>query len=132
MTVAELIRQSGDYRWVGLYDVGPEVVSIIAYSGPSAAAHPQFPLSKGLTGAAIREKKTVLVNDVRNDPRYLTAFDNTLSEIIIPVRGAKTGTLVGTIDVESEAANAFSCEDQKRLEEYAVAARELWVSLSLQ
>jgi putative methionine-R-sulfoxide reductase with GAF domain len=132
MRVAELIRQSADYRWVGLYDVGPEVVSILAYSGPSAPAHPQFPLSKGLTGAAIREKKTVLVNDVRNDPRYLTTFGNTLSEIIIPVRGAKTGTVVGTIDVESAAANAFSSEDQTRLEEYAVAARELWVNLSAQ
>jgi putative methionine-R-sulfoxide reductase with GAF domain len=65
----------------------------------------------------------VLVNDLRNDPRYLVGFGDTLAEIIIPVRGAKTGTVVGTIDVEGEAANAFSSEDQKRLEEYAVTAR---------
>jgi len=44
---------------------------------------------------------------VRNDPRYLTAFGNTLSEIIIPVLDEKNGAVVGTIDVESERANAF-------------------------
>src|SRR6266567_5670862 len=41
------------------------------------------------------------------DPRYLTAFGNTLSEIIIPVLDEKSSVVVGTIDVESEQANAF-------------------------
>ena len=90
-------------------------------------AFPQFPISKGLTGSAIRDKKTVVVGNVRNDPRYLTTFGNTLSEIIIPVRDKKTGAVVGTIDVESEEVNAFSGEDQRMLEDCASAARPLWV-----
>jgi L-methionine (R)-S-oxide reductase len=124
--IAELIRKEGNYRWVGVYDVGPEMVSIVAYSGPSAPAYPEFPIAKGLTGAAIREKKAVVVGDVRTDPRYLTAFGSTLSEIIIPVLDGKTGAVVGTIDVESEQAHAFSPEGQKRLEECARAAHRLW------
>ena len=124
--IAELIRKEGNHRWVGVYDVGPEMVSIIAYSGPSAPAYLEFPVTKGLTGAAIREKKVVVVGDVRTDPRYLTAFGSTLSEIIIPVLDEKTGAVVGTIDVESEQANAFSLEGQKMLEECARAARGLW------
>ncbi len=125
--IADFIRSLRSYRWVGVYDVGPELVSIIAYSGPSAPAYPQFPVTKGLTGAAIREKKTVVVGGVRNDPRYLTAFGNTLSEIIIPVPDEKTGAVVGTIDVESELANAFSDEDRRMLEDCASVARPLWV-----
>jgi L-methionine (R)-S-oxide reductase len=125
--VAELIRGGRNYRWVGIYDVDPEMVSIIAYSGASAPAYPQFPVTRGLTGAAIREKKTVVVGDVRSDPRYLTAFGSTLSEIIIPVVDEKTGAVIGTIDVESEQANAFSLDDQNLLEQCARVAQPLWI-----
>jgi L-methionine (R)-S-oxide reductase len=124
--IAAFIRELGGYRWVGIYDVGPEMVSIISYSGPGAPAYPEFPITKGLTGSAIRARKTVVVGDVRNDSRYLTAFGNTLSEIIIPVLDEKTGAVVGTIDVESEQINAFSKDDQRRLEQCARAARPLW------
>jgi GAF domain-containing protein len=126
--IAEEIRNLRAYRWVGIYDVGLEMVSIIAYSGPGAPAYPQFPVTKGLTGAAVRQKKIVIVGDVRTDPRYLTALGSTLSEIIIPVLDEKTGAVVGTIDVESEKANAFSAQDREMLEGCARAARPLWMA----
>jgi putative methionine-R-sulfoxide reductase with GAF domain len=72
--IARAVREYGVYRWVGLYDVDEHTVSIIGWNGPGAPAHPTFPVTKGLTGAATREKKTVVVGDVRTDPRYLTAF----------------------------------------------------------
>jgi hypothetical protein len=90
--LAEALRRLGNYRWTGVYDVGSEMVTIIAYSGAGTqsgtnsglgAAHPTFPITKGLTGAAIREKATVVVGDVRNDPRYLTAFGSTVSGELI-------------------------------------------------
>jgi putative methionine-R-sulfoxide reductase with GAF domain len=124
--ITDLIRVTGNYRWVGVYDVGPELVSIIAYSGPGAPTYSQFPVTKGLTGAAICEKKPVVVGDVLADPRYLAAFGTTRSEIIIPVLHEKTGSVVGTIDVESEQPNAFSEEDQRMLEACAKAACGLW------
>ena len=124
--LAEMIRHSRGYRWVGVYDVGPERVSIVAFSGPSAPAYPQFPVTKGLTGSAIREKRTIVVGDVRSDPRYLTALGSTLSEIIVPVMDETSGAVVGTIDVESERKDAFSPEDQAMLEECARMARPLW------
>ena len=124
--IADFIRNLGAYRWVGVYDVGPELVSIIAFSGPGAPAYPQFPITQGLTAAAIRGKGTIVVGDVQDDPRYLTAFGSTRSEIIIPVLDEKTSAVVGTIDVESEQANAFSEEDQSTLEDCARAARPLW------
>jgi len=124
--IAEAILQSRPHRRVGVYDVGPELVSIVAFSGPCAPAYPQFPITKGLTGAAIREKRTIVVGDVGSDPRYLTALGSTLSEIIIPVIDETSGAVVGTIDVESERKNAFSAEDQAMLEECARTARPLW------
>jgi L-methionine (R)-S-oxide reductase len=124
--LAELIRKLGEYRWVGVYDVGAENVSIIAWSGPGAPEYPTFPVTKGLTGAAIAHKKAVVVGDVRNDPRYLTAFGNTLSEIIVPVI-SPDGRVIGTVDVESEKANAFSASDQQMIQQCAEAALPVWL-----
>lgn len=126
--IAEAIRQFGEYRWVGVYDVAEEMVSIIAWSGPGAPAFPSFPAAKGLTGAAIREKRPVVVGDVRNDPRYLTTFGSSLSEIIIPVIHSRDARVLGTVDVESEKADAFSDQDQAMLEECGQAALPLWIT----
>ena len=125
--LAEGIQKLGDYRWVGVYDVNPETVSIIAWSGPGAPEHPSFPATKGLTSAAIEQKKAVIVGDVRTDPRYLTAFGNTLSEIIVPVLALGGERVIGTVDVESELANAFSERDQQMIEHCAQAALPLWL-----
>jgi L-methionine (R)-S-oxide reductase len=125
--LAELIRVLGDYRWVGVYDVGAESVSLIAWSGPGAPEHPTFPASQGLTGAAIRERRTIIVGDVRSDPRYLTAFGTTLSEIIVPVFAPGEERIIGAVEVESDKLNAFSAQDQQRIEQCAQAALPLWL-----
>ena len=89
--VAALIREAGQYRWVGLYAVADQAITVIGWSGPGAPAHPRFPVSKGLSGTAVATKRAVVVNDVTADPRYLTAFASTLSEAIIPVLDPGTG-----------------------------------------
>jgi L-methionine (R)-S-oxide reductase len=110
-TIAEEIRRAGDYRWVGLYDVTTKEVALIAFAGPSAPAHPVFPIDRGLTATAIRTRELVISNDVANDPRYLTALDSTGSEMIVPV--VSDGVVVGTVDVESDRTGAFDESDAR-------------------
>jgi L-methionine (R)-S-oxide reductase len=124
--LAERIQRLGSYRWVGIYDVGAEHVSILGFSGPSAPEFSTFPIGKGLTGAAIAEKRPIVVGDVRNDSRYLTAFGSTLSEMIVPVL-SPDGRVIGTVDVESEKENAFTPRDQQLIERCADAAKLLWL-----
>jgi putative methionine-R-sulfoxide reductase with GAF domain len=126
--IADVVRALGPYRWVGVYDVSAELVSVVAWSGPGVPAYPTFPVTKGLTSSAIREKSAVVVGEVRSDARYLTAFGSTLSEIIIPIVDQRDSRVVGTIDVESERADAFSATDQRKLEECAHAALGLWIA----
>ena len=126
--LAEVIRSLRAYRWVGIYDVGPESVSVIAWTGPECPAYPVFPITGGLTAVAIREKKTIVVGDVRNDARYLTALGNTLSEMIVPVLDSAGQKVVGTIDVESEWAGAFSGEQAAEIDEFARLALPLWAA----
>jgi putative methionine-R-sulfoxide reductase with GAF domain len=125
--VVNTIRRHRSYRWVGLYDVDLRagLVRVIAWSGPSPPAHTQFPISSGLTARAIRTRNTVNVGDVAADPEYLVALQSTRSEIIVPVLDS-TGEAAGTIDVESDRANAFTAEEQELLERSAVVLAPLW------
>lgn len=125
---AALIRSSGNYRWVGLYDVDHKagLVKNVTWSGPGAPEYPTFPLTKGLTSAAVAEKRIVNVGDVSADARYLTAFGSTRSEMIVPVFDAEGMNVVGTIDVESEQPNAFNEDIQKLFEACSVVIRPLW------
>src|SRR5260370_28587656 len=72
--VADLLKNAGNYRWVGFYDVDHAngKMSNIVWSGQGAPEHPTFALSKGLPSAAVSERRTINVGDVTADPRYLT------------------------------------------------------------
>ena len=85
-----------------------------------------FPITKGLTGAAISSGRTVNVGDVAADPRYLTAFGTTRSEIIVPVFDGTSESVVGTIDIESEKPSAFTDDVQILLEACSGVIRPLW------
>ena len=123
--VAEVIQAARAYRWVGLYDVTPDEVVAIAWTGADAPAYPRFPVTKGLSGAAVATREPVVVQDVTTDPRYLTAFGSTRAEAIIPV--AVDGRVVGTIDVESDRIHAFSREDEEFLKTCSSILTPLWV-----
>jgi L-methionine (R)-S-oxide reductase len=124
--IAELVRQAGSYRWVGLYAVTDQEITAIGWSGPGAPAHPRFPVTQGLSGTAVATRRAVVVNDVTADPRYLTAFASTLSEAIVPVVDPGTGTVVGTLDVESAHRDAFTDADRQALEGCAAALTDLF------
>jgi L-methionine (R)-S-oxide reductase len=128
--IAALIRNSGGYRWAGLYDVdrqAGEVVNLV-WDGAGAPEYPTFPIGKGLTGSAIQEGKVINVGDVAADPRYLTAFGSTRSEIIVPIFNGQRDQVVGTIDVESERANALNENTESLLIGCADAIAPLWMS----
>ena len=129
--IADALRAYGKYRWVGIYDVDlvRGLISNLAWSGPNAPAYSVFPVTKGITSRAITEKRTINVGDVSGYPCYLTALDNTRSEIVVPVfhYDKKTyGEVVGTIDVESERAHAFCSAIQEMLEECSRHIEDLW------
>ena len=122
--LADAIRRESGRRWVGIYRVTDGFVINVAWSGPAAPAHPTFPSSQGLTGAAIAERATVCSNDVANDSRYLANQATTGSELIVPV--ILQGDVVGTVDVEEPNLGAFSSEDEARFAEIAAALSPLY------
>lgn len=67
-------------------------------------------LGEGLTGVAAETRSPVLVGDVRNDPRYLSALDAVRSELVVPI--LSRGKLVGVIDMQSTRLNAYTEYDK--------------------
>jgi L-methionine (R)-S-oxide reductase len=116
--IAQAIRSAGGYRWVGLYEVTKMDIGAIAWTGTEAPAFPRFPVTQGLCGAAVKSRTPVIVGDVKNDPRYLTTFGSTQSEMIVPVMDSTTAA-VGLIDVESEQRDAFGERDVQFLKRCA-------------
>jgi L-methionine (R)-S-oxide reductase len=124
--VAEAIRRTGGYRWVGIYDVGSEEIAVLGWSGPGPPEHLRFPVTQGLCGAAAGQRATIVVGDVAADPRYLSTFGTTRSEIVVPVREADGESVVGLIDAESQQRDAFGDLDRALLELCALQIATLW------
>jgi putative methionine-R-sulfoxide reductase with GAF domain len=123
--IAAWLKAKQGYHWVGLYDVGKDNISAVAWTGIEPPAFPTFPINQGLNGAAVTAKRPVVVQDVRKDPRYLTTFGATRSELIMPVFSGD-GAVIGTIDVESDRVGAFAPDDEVFLKEFASEIRDLW------
>jgi sigma-B regulation protein RsbU (phosphoserine phosphatase) len=73
-----------------------------------------LPLGEGITGAAAATRQPILVADVRNDPRYLTALDAVQSELAVPMLAR--GKLVGVIDLQSTRLNVYREQDRSLLQ----------------
>ncbi len=122
--LAQILRRSGRFRWVGLYDVGPAEVDLRGWAGPGPPAHPSFRRSEGLTGAAVASGCPVIVQDVRGDARHLATLEGTRAEAIFPIVGP--AGVVGTVDVESGNAQAFTAERVRWLERCVEALAPFW------
>jgi PAS domain S-box-containing protein len=69
-------------------------------------------LGKGITGWVSEKGEPVLVNDVKEDGRYVCGDETICSEMCVPLKvGLK---VIGAVDVQSKEPNAFS-EDDLRL-----------------
>jgi GAF domain-containing protein len=125
--IVDAVLKEGSWRWVGIYDVDYQrgLVVNIAWSGYSAPSHPAFPITQGLTSRAIAGRRTINVGNVADDSGYMTTFDSTRAEIIVPILG-HGDRVIGTLDVESEHLNAFDVESQALLEECARVLADSW------
>ena len=129
-TVALLHRRMLKYNWVGFYMLEAGANPPMLVLGPFQGAmtpHTRIPLNQGICGAAATTGKTVVVDDVTKDPRYLACSLETKSEIVAPV--FVHGKVVGELDIDSHFPAAFSAEDQELVEYCAtVVGRKLETS----
>lgn len=116
----ELVR----YNWVGFYladSADPHYLLLGPHSGVFTP-HVRISLNQGLCGAAASLGKTVAINDVSKDPRYLKGVEETKSEIIVPIM--VRGTVVAEFDVNSFFKDTWTAEETKFVEQCAALVKQ--------
>ena len=104
------------YNWVGFYLVDPTDSGILLV-GPfvgSFTPNARIPLNRGLCGAAASTGRTVVVDDVSKDPRYLPGSALVKSEIVVPI--FVKSKLVAELDIESYFASSFTKGEEEFVE----------------
>lgn len=116
--VCRFLRESfRHYRWVGVYRVEGTELVLDAWDGPAATEHTRIPIERGVCGRAVRENRTVVVDDVRAAPEYLACFLETRAEVVVPIR--EGDRVVGEIDIDGNEVGAFDRTDSTFLEQVA-------------
>ena len=119
VAVAGLAEASLRYHWVGVYRLDGDALVLHNEIG-KPTPHVRIPISQGLCGAAVRELRTIVVDDVRTDPRYLACTLETRSEIVVPIISG-AGHVFGEIDLDSDEPAAFRPADRQLVEAAAGA-----------
>src|SRR5579859_8230388 len=100
------------YNWVGFYlldKTRPGNLILGPHVG-SFEPHENISLDKGLCGAAATTKKTVVVNDVAKDPRYLSGSEIVKANLVVPILARND--LMAELDIESYFTNTFTRAEQ--------------------
>ena len=72
---------------------------------------------QGVVGAAVEEGRPILVNDIRQEPRYRGPLHNMLSQLAVPMR--RKGHVIGALNLLSESEAAFTSQDEALLRQFA-------------
>jgi GAF domain-containing protein len=88
-----------------------EVKAAVGYAEDVFAL--RIPIENGITGWAAAHRRTLRVNDVLQDIRYIVGSPNTRSEMAIPL--LYRSELLGVLNVESEQLAAYAENDEELL-----------------
>lgn len=76
----------------------------------------RLPVGHGLVGAAAADGQPILVNDVRQDPRYVEAVPGSRAELVVPLR--RKGRVIGALNLLSNNAGQFTQGDETILRQF--------------
>jgi GAF domain-containing protein len=103
--------------WAGFYRVvAPRLLRVGPYQGPLGCL--EIPFERGVCGAAARERRTQLVEDVHAFPGHIACDAAARSEIVVPIQDRR-GELVAVLDLDSHEPAAFDEADRDGLEAVA-------------
>lgn len=113
--VVRLIREHFGYDPVHIFTIEPGQAQIQFRA--STASGPQLEqvrglglaVGQGVVGSAAASGESVLVGEVKGDPRYIRDSLGTRSELAVPL--CIGDTVIGVLDVQSDAPNDFDADD---------------------
>jgi phosphoserine phosphatase RsbU/P len=115
--VAEVVRKVIDYEIFAILLLNEKTQELrfrfqIGYP-PEFTERARVKVGQGVTGLAAQLRQPVLIDDVRDDPRYIEAIANVCSELAIPL--ITKSRVIGVIDIEAREPRYFTEEHQRVL-----------------
>ncbi|HSL46465.1 MAG TPA: GAF domain-containing protein [Anaerolineales bacterium] len=117
--VTDLIQKTFHYYYVAIFTLqeGSRFLRFRASAMspregmPDASVALQVEIGQGLIGASAAQGERIIVNDVRQDPRYrfIDSLPETRSEVVLPLKLGEQ--VLGVLDIQSDKANAFHPND---------------------
>ena len=99
-------------HWVfcGFYvSIEPTMLEIGPYSGGIIPCT-HIPLGQGICGTTMKEKRTIIVNNVSKYDNYISCDSKTKSEIVIPI--IKDDLVIAVLDIDSPNIGEFDKIDE--------------------
>jgi len=122
--ILDLVFQVVRYDAAGIYLVDRKTQWITRQTirgyDPERGEAVRLKIGKGLIGWVVKTGGGVIVADVRNDPRYVDAREQTRSEMVAPIRIGSE--VIGAFNLESDEPGAYEDEDMQLLTAFAAQA----------
>ena len=109
------------FFWVGFYFRKDNELILGPFQGPLACTRITIP--NGVCGAAVQEKKAIIVDDVDKFPGHIACSADSRSEIVIPV--FKNSEVAAVLDIDSDKLSNFDNTDKKYLQQVSEIVSEL-------
>lgn len=111
-TAAAIWQALDRLNWAGFYLMQDGALILSPFQGKPACI--RIPVGKGVCGTAVRENRTVRVEDVHQFPGHIACDCASNSELVVPIY--KNGEIYGVLDLDSPYFARFTEEDQAGLE----------------
>lgn len=99
-TVVQVLHDTFNYHYVSIYRLDGEMLRLGAQVGYlTELIYWEVPITRGVSGRAVRTGQTQFIKDVTADPDFLRASYEVESEICVPL--LKDQVVLGTLNVES-------------------------------
>jgi GAF domain-containing protein len=111
--VAALHHKMETFFWTGFYCLKDGELIVKTYQGPVACQ--VLKKNTGVCWVGINQGKTIIVPDVQQFPGHIACDSRSKSEIVVPLKDP-ANRIIGVLDVDSTALNAFDHTDAENLE----------------
>ena len=113
---ALLFEQMPDLNWAGFYFLrSPDELVVGPFQGKPACV--RIKVGKGVCGAAVQRRQSILVEDVDEFPGHIACDSASRSELVVPL--IKEGGVLGVLDLDSPLPARFDAADQAGIEAIA-------------
>jgi GAF domain-containing protein len=115
-TSALLYQMMPDLNWAGFYFLRANDELVLGpFQGKVACV--RIAKGKGVCGAAVQRRTSVLVEDVHAFPGHIACDSASRSELVVPL--IADGRVLGVIDLDSPSPSRFDADDQAGIEKVA-------------